>query len=119
MAARARSRRPGRRAPGGGDPEIVKAISTDWRLWARLPAKVDAILFLGNPYAEKTQDKMLAVVGRPVFPRGVCTGCGCTEHDGCIVDAVLGEQGCHWIDTTKTRCSACGPARPPAMKGKR
>lgn len=113
--------RTSRRSPGGGDPEIVKAISTNWRLWAGLPAKVDAVLFLGNPNAPDTKDKMIAVVGRPKFPGGVCTGCGCTEFDACIVhNGGFGDEvGCSWIDEKQTRCSACGPARPAVKKAKK
>lgn len=109
-AMRAKSRRRRRSSGGGGDPVIVQAFAADYRLWARVPAAVTALLFLGDPNVPKPQDAMLAIVGRPVFPKGVCTGCGCQEHDACIVDEGMGPQGCRWIDETQTRCSACGPA---------
>lgn len=100
---------PRRRSPGGGDKAIVAAFAVDFRFWARLPAAVDAVLFLGHPTADEPADKMIAVVGRPPFPRGVCTGCGCSDMDACPGD--FGE-GCHWIDDSRRRCSACGPDRP-------
>jgi hypothetical protein len=36
---------------------------------------------------------------------GVCFGCGCTDEESCF-------EGCEWIDSDHTMCSACdGRAR--------
>jgi len=105
-----RGRRRGRASNGGGDPELVGQLATDYRLWARLPTRVRALLVLGDPHASTQEEKVLAVIGRPTFPPGVCTGCGCSELDACVVDEGLGPEGCQWIDRTRRRCTACGPA---------
>jgi len=104
-AARVQHQRHG----GGGDPVILEAFRRDYRFWARLPPAVDAVLFLANPGAV-ARDTVLAVVGRPTFPVGVCTGCGCSDVDACV--GMFGE-GCAWLDAARTRCSRCGPAPTP------
>lgn len=99
------------RRGGGGDPAIVAAFPKDYRFWARLPPAVESVLFLGHPTAPGPTDKLLAEVHRPTFPKGVCTGCGCSAFDACPGD--FGE-GCAWVDASETRCTSCGPA--PAVE---
>jgi len=99
------------RQGGGGDPVILEAFRRNYRFWAALPPAVDAVLFLANPGAVAADDTMLAVVARPAFPAGVCTGCGCSQYDACPGD--VGE-GCGWVDATRTRCTSCGPAPVPS-----
>lgn len=90
---------------GGGDPVILEAFRRNYRFWASLPPAVDSVLFLARPGAVAPDDTMLAVVARPDFPAGVCTGCGCSHFDACPGD--FGE-GCGWVDATRTRCTSCG-----------
>lgn len=78
------------------------ALATNYRFWAAV-RDVQVVLFLAHPAQDG--DKVLGAVERPVFPRGVCNGCGCSEFDACLE----GDRGCHWIDAAQTRCSRCGP----------
>lgn len=88
------------------------ALSTNYRFWAAV-RDVHAVLFLADP--RRDGDKLIASVERPVFPPGVCTGCGCSEFDACLTDS---GAGCSWIDAEQTRCSQCGPV-PRPRKAKR
>ena len=85
-----------------------QALATNYRFWARLRG-VNAVLFLGDP--RMPGDKLLAAVDRPVFPKGVCTGCGCSYFDPCISAGGLDAQACAWTDATETRCTHCGPVQ--------
>ncbi|MGE0363023.1 MAG: hypothetical protein AB7R67_20080 [Vicinamibacterales bacterium] len=99
-----------RQRAGAGDARVVEAVARDFRFWAALPARVHAIVILGDPHGPAAE-KMLAVVQRPRVPKGVCTGCGCSQFDAC--PGAFGE-GCAWRDATQTRCTSCPPADPPA-----
>jgi hypothetical protein len=82
------------------------ALATDYRFWARLPADVAAIVLL----PEVPEYPIHPVAVRPAFPPGVCTGCGCTDDDPCLVDVDgIGPAWCAWTDDTHTRCTACAP----------
>lgn len=112
---------------GAGDRELVEMLGTDYRLWAKLPVTVTGLIALTKPFQAngsvagggKQQGGILAAVPRPVFPRGVCDGCGCSAFDACVVDEGMGPEGCHWIDETQRRCSACGPRRPTRARARR
>jgi len=82
-------------------------MTFDYRFWARVPSDVAAIVLL--PEAPEYPIHRVAV--RPVFPPGVCIGCGCTDADPCLIAVeFLGQHDvvpCGWIDDTRTRCSAC------------
>jgi len=86
--------------------QLVEIVGRNYRLWARLPAGVRALRLVGDPKQKTT----LAVVARPRFPKGVCTGCGCSTLDPCVEQGLMGPVGCYWIDRSRTRCSVCGPA---------
>ncbi|MDP3717124.1 MAG: hypothetical protein Q8T13_05060 [Acidobacteriota bacterium] len=82
----------------------LPGLATNWRFWASMPSAVTAVLFMADPRVPG--DKLLAAVDRPVFPKGVCVECGCTETDACLPSVFTGRP-CHWIDKTRTRCSCC------------
>lgn len=80
---------------GTGDDAIVAAIARNWRFWAALPAAAVSVqVFNGSAAAP------LAVVPRPIFPRGVCRRCGCTWTDPC-------PEGCAWTDASERLCTNC------------
>lgn len=84
-----------------------QALATNYRFWARL-AGVTSVWFNG---ADAGDDVCLAAVDRPVFPKGVCTACGCSFFDPCIKP---GGECCAWTDASETLCTHCSP-----MKGRR
>lgn len=85
----------------------VEQLADDYRFWARLPPEVTAVILL----PEVPEYPIHPMAARPRLKRGVCTGCGCTDKDPCIVEDFMGPVGCHWVDDAQTRCSACGPGR--------
>jgi hypothetical protein len=84
---------------------VLSVLARAFRFWARLPASAKALIVLGAP--ELGKDAVLASCERPTFPRGVCTGCGCSEFDPCLT----AEGPCAWVDESQRRCTACGPER--------
>lgn len=85
----------------------TQSLATAWRLWAALPPEVVALTTLENG--------KIGTIGRPKFPAGVCRGCGCTEHDACVV----GFDTCRWRDKRRTRCSFCPVRRRPRRASRR
>ena len=88
----------GKRKP---DPDL----SADYRFWARVSPDVAAIVLL----PEVPEYPLHPFAVRPVFPPGVCTGCGCTDRNPCIIELAGGDSDyCGWLDEGHTRCSGCG-----------
>lgn len=85
----------------------VSKTRVPFRVWAALPAAVVGLVI--------QEDGKVSTRPRPAFPRGVCTGCGCTETDACIDGS---GRGCAWRDKKRTRCTSCPPAKSVA-KGRR
>lgn len=85
----------------------VSKVDISFRAWAALPPSVVALVV--------AEDGKVSTWPRPTFPKGVCTGCGCTERDSCAQD--FGEP-CGWRDRARTRCTACPPA-PKVRKARR
>lgn len=75
----------------------ARRLTRDYRLWAMLPSDVKALVVADD-------QGRVSTVARPIFPSGVCTRCGCTEHDPCV-DA-LGEC-CSWTSKKRTLCNFC------------
>lgn len=88
---------------GGGRQDVIDLLSRRYRLWAVLPADVDALIALGPPGSNPSDGGMVAVVPRPPFPPGVCRSCGCQEDDPCLT----GRGPCAWADDDRTLCTAC------------
>lgn len=81
----------------------VQELARNFRLWASLPAHIGVLLL----HDDSGQGVPIAEVRRPTFPRGVCTHCGCSEFDPCVVDDGMGPEGCAWVTRAHNACSAC------------
>lgn len=63
-------------------------------------------------------DAVVAEEAPPAGTPGVCRVCGCTEEDCSGCRARTGEA-CHWVDETRTLCSACAGDAAPVAPSKR
>lgn len=38
--------------------------------------------------------------------KGICRHCGCTEHNACVIEDILGDPiGCSWYNPEQTCCT--------------
>jgi hypothetical protein len=99
----------------GAASQATRAIAQNWRLWATLPADVEALV-IKRVVGRRT---VISSVARPVFPAGVCRRCGCTESDPCVrASTHLGPVACAWSSPKQDRCTFC-PTRPEQSRRRR
>jgi hypothetical protein len=79
---------------------------------AAAQAAIDAAAAVAQAISSR-RESALSGAPKEVGPKpGVCFGCGCTDEESCSEGDQHRGEGCEWIDSDHTMCSACdGRAR--------
>ena len=103
---RARPRTARRRRPAC--TAALLRLFRDYRFWAASPSITLVQLTSGD-------GEVQGVLIRPVFPKGVCRHCGCSQFDACVMPS---EEGCAWADRSERCCTNPACVRAEARRRK-